>query len=164
MVEVNVEFLTVDPNSRIPVVVLKEKEGETKRILLIWIGEPEAFAIDNHLKQVEVPRPMTHDLLKTVIDTFSVKVNSVCITAIEDITFYALVKLELNGEEYEIDSRPSDALALAIRSDVPIYVEEEVIEENGFIEKESSKDSKEQRNAKDVLEDLDDELAKHYTV
>ncbi len=164
MVEVNVEFLTVDPNSRIPVVVLKEKEGETKRILLIWIGEPEAFAIDNHLKQVEVPRPMTHDLLKTVIDTFSVKVTSVCITAIEDITFYALVKLELNGEEYEIDSRPSDALALAIRSDVPIYVEEEVIEENGFIEKESSKDSKEQRNAKDVLEDLDDELAKHYTV
>lgn len=164
MVEVNVEFLTVDPNSRIPVVVLKEKEGETKRILLIWIGEPEAFAIDNHLKQVEVPRPMTHDLLKTVIDTFSVKVNSVCITAIEDITFYALVKLELNGKEYEIDSRPSDALALAIRSDVPIYVEEQVIEENGFIEKESSKDSKEQRNAKDVLEDLDDELAKHYTV
>ena len=164
MVEVNVEFLTVDPNSRIPVVVLKEKEGETKRILLIWIGEPEAFAIDNHLKQVEVPRPMTHDLLKTVIDTFSVKVTSVCITAIEDITFYALVKLELNGKEYEIDSRPSDALALAIRSDVPIYVEEEVIEENGFIEKESSKDSKEQRNAKDVLEDLDDELAKHYTV
>ena len=164
MVEVNIEFLTVDPNSRIPVVVLKEKEGETKRILLIWIGEPEAFAIDNHLKQVEVPRPMTHDLLKTVIDTFSVKVNSVCITAIEDITFYALVKLELNGKEYEIDSRPSDALALAIRSEVPIYVEEEVIEENGFIEKESSKDSKEQRNAKDVLEDLDDELAKHYTV
>ncbi len=164
MVEVNIEFLTVDPNSRIPVVVLKEKEGETKRILLIWIGEPEAFAIDNHLKQVDVPRPMTHDLLKTVIDTFSVKVTSVCITAIEDITFYALVKLELNGKEYEIDSRPSDALALAIRSDVPIYVEEEVIEENGFIEKESSKDSKEQRNAKDVLEDLDDELAKHYTV
>lgn len=164
MVEVNIEFLTVDPNSRIPVVVLKEKEGETKRILLIWIGEPEAFAIDNHLKQAEVPRPMTHDLLKTVIDTFSVKVTSVCITAIEDITFYALVKLELNGKEYEIDSRPSDALALAIRSEVPIYVEEKVIEENGFIEKESRKDSKEQRNAKDVLEDLDDELAKHYTV
>ncbi|MCY4401947.1 MAG: bifunctional nuclease family protein [Candidatus Poribacteria bacterium] len=164
MVQVNIEFVTVDPNSRIPVVVLKEKEGESKRILLIWIGESEAWAIDNHLKQVHVPRPMTHDLLKSVIDTFSVKVSSVCITAIEDITFYAQVTLELNGEVHEIDSRPSDALALAIRSDVPIFVEEEVLEENGFIEKESSGGNKKQRNAKDVLENLDDEIAKHYTV
>ena len=164
MVEVNIDFLTVDPNSHIPVVVLKEKEGESKRILLIWIGESEAFAIDNHLKQMPVQRPITHDLLKTVIDTFSGKVNSVCITAIEDTTFYAQVKLELNGEVYELDSRPSDALALAIRSEVPIYVEENVIEENGFLEAEVKKDKKTQRNAKDVLENLDDEIAKHYTV
>ncbi len=164
MVEVNIEVLTVDPNSRIPVVVLKEKEGESKRILLIWIGEPEAWAIDNHLKQVSVPRPMTHDLLKTVIDTFSGKVQSVCITAIEEITFYALVKLELNGKVHEIDSRPSDALALAIRSDVPIYVEEQVLEENGFLEAEVRKDKKTHRDAKDVLENLDDDIAKHYTV
>ena len=164
MVEVNIEFLTIDPNSRMPVVVLKEKEGEPKRILLIWIGEPEAWAIDNHMKQVPVLRPMTHDLLQTVIDTFSGKVNSVCITEIEDTTFYAQVELELNGQKYELDSRPSDALALAVRSDVPIYVEENVIEENGFLEAKVKKDGKTHRNAKDVLENLDDEIAKNYTV
>ena len=164
MVEIKIEFLTVDRNAGAPVVVLKETEGESKRILLIWIGESEAWAIQNWLKKVDSPRPMTHDLLKNVIDTISGKVNSICINAVEKQTFYAQVKLEVNGQEYDIDSRPSDALALAIRCDVPIYVEEEVIEENGFLEAEVKKEKPTQRDTKDVLENLDDEIVKHYTV
>ncbi len=164
MVEVNIEFVTIDRNSRTPLVVLKEKKGDSKRILLIWIGESEAWAIENQLKKLSPPRPITHDLLKNVIDTFSGKVNSVCITAIEDSTFYAEVTLELNGKTYELDSRPSDALALAVRCEVPIYVEEKVIEENGFLEAEVKKEKPTKRDAKDVLENLDDDIAKHYTV
>ena len=164
MVEVNIEFVTIDRNSRTPLVVLKEKKGESKRILLIWIGESEAWAIENQLKKLSPPRPITHDLLKNVIDTFSGKVNSVCITTIEDSTFYAEVTLELNGKTYELDSRPSDALALAVRCEVPIYVEEKVIEENGFLEAEVKKEKPTKRDAKDVLENLDDDIAKHYTV
>jgi len=164
MVEVKIEFLTVDRNTGAPVVVLKEKEGESKRILLIWIGESEAWAIENRLKKVDLPRPMTHDLLKNVIDTISGKINSICINAVEKSTFFAQVKLELNGQEYDIDSRPSDALALAIRCEVPIYVEENVIEENGFLEAEVKKEKPMQRDAKDVLENLDEEIVKNYTV
>ena len=164
MVEVNIEFVTIDRNTRTPLVVLKEKEGESKRILLIWIGESEAWAIENELKQLSPQRPITHDLLKSVIDTFSGKVDSVCITSIEESTFYAEVTLELNGKKYELDSRPSDAIALAVRCEVPIYVEEKVIEENGFLEAEVKKEKTSPRDAKDILENLDDEIAKHYTV
>lgn len=164
MVEVKIEVLTVDRNTNAPVVVLKENQGESKRILLIWIGESEAWAIENRLKNNDLPRPMTHDLLKNVIDTVSGKVNSICINAVEERTFFAQVKLELNGQEYNIDSRPSDALALAIRCEVPIYVEEKVIEENGFLEAEVKKEKPAQRDAKDVLENLDEEIVKNYTV
>jgi bifunctional DNase/RNase len=164
MVEVKIEFLTIDQNTNTPVVVLKEKEGDSKRILLIWIGRPEAWAIEAWLKKESMQRPMTHDLFKNVIDAISGKVNSICINAVEKSTFYAQVRLELNGQEFDIDSRPSDALALAIRCEAPIYVEEEVIEENGFLEAEVKKGKPTPRDAKDVLENLDDEIVKHYTV
>lgn len=164
MVEVNIEFVTIDQNSRTPLVVLKEKEGDSKRILLIWIGDFEAWAIDNQLKQISPPRPITHDLLKSVIDTCNGKVSSVCITGIEKSTFYAEVTLELNGEQHRLDSRPSDALALAVRYEVPIFVEEDVIEESGFLEADVKKEKPAQRDAKDILENLDDDIAKHYTV
>ena len=164
MVEVKIEFLFFDQNAGAPVVVLKEKEAESKRILLIWIGEAEASAIEYRLKKVALPRPMTHDLLKNVIDTISGEVISICISAVEKQTFFAQVKLEVNGQEHDIDSRPSDALALAIRCEVPIYVEEKVIEENGFLEAEVKKEKPIRRDAKDVLENLDEEIIKNYTV
>ena len=164
MVEVNIEFLTVDQAARMPLVILKEKEGDSKRILLIWIGEAEAWAIEFCLKNVPIPRPMTHDLLKTVIDTISAEVKSICINAVEESTFHAKVKLEANGETHEIDSRPSDALALALRCEVPIYVEENVLEENGFLEAEVTPEKTTPPDAKDVLENLDEEFVKHYTV
>lgn len=164
MVEVKIEVLTIDSNTGAPVVILKEKEGESKRILLIWIGESEAWAIDNKLKDVPMPRPMTHDLLKNVIDTISGKVQSICVNAFEKTTFYAKVTLELNGEEYEIDSRPSDAFALALRCDAPIFVDEEVIEENGFLEAEVRKEKDRDVDTKDILENLDEDVVKNYTV
>lgn len=164
MVEVKIEFLTVDRNTGAPVVILKETEGESKRILLIWIGESEAWAIENRIKEVTMPRPMTHDLLKNVIDAIDGKVQSICVNAFEKTTFFAQVKLELNGEAYDIDARPSDALALALRCDAPIYVDEDVIEENGFLEEEVKKDKDTDLDAKDVLENLDDEVVKNYTV
>ncbi len=164
MVEVKIEFLTIDRSARAPLVILKEKEGEAKRILLIWIGEPEAWAIEFRLKNVPVPRPMTHDLFKNVLDTISVKVQSICINAVEESTFHAKVKLVSDGEMYEIDSRPSDALALALRFEVPIYVEENVLQENGFLEAEFTTEQTAPPDAKDVLENLDEEFVKHYTV
>lgn len=164
MVEVKIEFLTIDRNTNTPVVVLKETESESKRILLIWIGDSEAWAIENRLRKVSMPRPMTHDLLKNVVDTISGKITSICINGFEKSTFFAQIKLELNGQEIDIDSRPSDALALALRCEVPIYVEEKVIEENGFLEAEMKKEKPTPRDAKDVLENLDDEVVKHYTV
>lgn len=164
MVEVKIEFLTVDKSARSPLVILKEKEGESKRILLIWIGEPEAWAIEFSLKNVPMPRPMTHDLFKNVLDTISAKVQSICINAVEESTFHAKVKLVSNGETYDIDSRPSDALALALRCDVPIFVEENVLEENGFLEAEVTTEQTAPPDAKDVLENLDEEFVKHYTV
>lgn len=164
MVEVNIEFLTIDRSTRTPVVVLKEKEGESKRILLIWIDEPEARAIETKLRDISPQRPMTHDLLKNVIQTISATVKSVCITAIEKTTFFAEVELELNGHKHNIDSRPSDALALALRCEAPIFVEEKVIEENGFLEADIKKEEPTQRDAKDVLENMDDDIVKNYTV
>lgn len=164
MVEVKIEFLIFDRNAGAPVVGLKEMEGDSKRILLIWIGDAEAWAIENCLKNATQPRPMTHDLFKNVIDEISGEVKSICINAFEKPTFFARVKFEFNGQEYEIDSRPSDALALATRFEVPIYVEEEIIEENGFLEAEVKKEKPKQRDAKDVLENLDDEVVKNYTV
>lgn len=164
MVEVKIEFLTIDRNTGAPVIGLKEKEGESKRILLIWIGEAEAWSIERGIKKADPPRPITHDLLKNVIDTMLVRVHSICINAFEQTTYFAKVKFGLEGKEYEVDSRPSDAIALAIRCEVPIYVDEDVIEENGFLEAEAKKEKPTPRDAKDVLENLDDEIVKHYTV
>lgn len=164
MVEVNLEVLTIDRSARAPLVILKEKEGDSKRILLIWIGEPEAWAIEFCMKNVPMPRPMTHDLLKNVIETISAKVKSICINAVEESTFHAKVTLEANGETFVIDSRPSDALALALRCDVPIFVEENVLQENGFLEAEVSAEQTAPPDAKDILENLDEEIGKHYTV
>ena len=135
------EYLTAnrfsaDQDSGVPVVVLEEIVDDPKRKMLIWIGRSEAVAIKTALAKTEHPRPMTHDLLKNIVDALSAKVEVVFINAVENATFYAKVKLKSNIQDLDIDSRPSDALAIAIRSNVPIYVEDDVIEKHGFFEKE----------------------------
>ena len=155
-----------DRSTGAPIVVLKEKESEESRILLIWIGESEAVAIQMHLENIEFPRPMTHDLLKTMIETLDAKISDVCVNAVEQVdenwTFYAHLTVDVNGNTFQADCRPSDAIALALRCDVPIYVAEEVIAGHGFSEQELGRGQKD--DTKDVLENLDDDTLKQFTV
>ncbi len=136
MVDVKIDSIRADKNNGTPVVVLEEIDGDPKRKMAIWIGDSEALAIKSGLEKTSFPRPMTHDLLKDIVDTLSATVTAIYINAVEESTFYAKVKLKSNSQEFDIDSRPSDALAIAIRYNVPIYVENNVIEKNGFFEKE----------------------------
>ena len=164
--EVKVHFLSIDRRTDSPIVVLKEKADDLNRILLIWIGEPEARAIQMHLENVEPLRPMTHDLLKNMIGTLAARVINVCVHSVERSnnlwTFYAHLILEANDKTIEVDCRPSDAIALALRCDVPIYIAEDVIADHGFSEQELEQG--EPHDPKDVLENLDDDTLKQYTV
>jgi bifunctional DNase/RNase len=108
-----------------PIVILRESDSET--VLPIWVGVYEANAIALEIEKVATPRPMTHDLLKNLLIGLETSVRKVVVTELKDDTFYAVIWLERGGEIISIDSRPSDALALALRMDCPIYVEEEVL-------------------------------------
>ena len=127
---VTVYGVSFDVASKQPIVLLKV-EGKN-RFLPIWIGHPEAAAILMRLQNAELPRPMTHDLLATTIEQLSASVTSVLVTELRDNTFYAVLKLESRGEEIELDSRPSDAIALAVRTDAPIFASAELLEANGI--------------------------------
>lgn len=115
----------MDPVTQMPIVVLKDVNGNT--VLPIWVGIFEANAIALEIEKVSTPRPMTHDLLKTVLLGLEAAVKKVVVSDLKDDTFYALIWLERAGEMISIDSRPSDALALALRLDCPIYVEDTVL-------------------------------------
>ena len=120
------------------VVILKEKSAE--RYLPIWIGPAEADAIAVKLQNVSVPRPLTHDLLRSVIDALGANLHSIIVSDLKSDTFYAKVILTLDGKEIEVDSRPSDALALAVRTEAPIFVEDSVLDKAGILlDKETGK-------------------------
>ena len=124
-VEMKIRGLMTDPATNIPVVILKEADSET--VLPIWVGVYEANAIALEIEKVSTPRPMTHDLLKNLLIGLEATVRKVVVTELRDDTFYAVIWLDRGGEIISIDSRPSDALALALRMDCPIYVEDEVL-------------------------------------
>lgn len=128
--KVTVYGVSFDVASKQPIVLLKV-EGKN-RFLPIWIGHPEAAAILMKLQNAELPRPMTHDLLAATIEQLSASVTSVLVTELRDNTFYAVLKLESGGEEIQLDSRPSDAIALAVRTDAPIFASAELLEANGI--------------------------------
>jgi bifunctional DNase/RNase len=113
-----------------PIVLLRTLDGS--RFLPIWIGHPEAAAILMKLQGVTAPRPLTHDLLVRVIGEMHAEVVQVAVTELRESTFYALITLRVNGSEVEIDSRPSDALALAVRTEAPIYVADAVIDDSAI--------------------------------
>ena len=113
-----------------PIVLLKTADGN--RFLPIWIGHPEAAAILIRMQGTQLPRPMTHDLLMNVIDTFEGEVTRITVTELKESTFYARLTLLKDGSEVDIHSRPSDALALAVRTDAPIFASTELLEENGI--------------------------------
>jgi uncharacterized protein len=124
-VEMKIRGLTMDPVTQMPIVVLKDVNGNT--VLPIWVGIFEANAIALEIEKVSTPRPMTHDLIKTVLMGLEAGVRKVVVSELRDDTFYAVIWLEKNGELISVDSRPSDALALALRLDCPIYVEDAVL-------------------------------------
>jgi len=124
-VEMKIRGLMMDPVTNMPIVILKDASGNA--ILPIWVGIYEANAIALEIEKVATPRPMTHDLIKNVLTGLSAGVQKVVVSDLRDDTFYAVIWLERNGEIISIDSRPSDALALALRLDCPIYVEDTVL-------------------------------------
>jgi len=131
MIEISIDSIRVSLMNYQRVVILKEKAAD--RYLPIWIGPAEADAIAVKLQGVSVPRPLTHDLLSSVIDTLGAAVNSIIVNDLKNDTFYAKVILDIDGKQMEVDSRPSDALALAVRTGVPIYADESVMDKAGIL-------------------------------
>src|ERR1700730_1770778 len=124
-IEVKIRGLMMDPVQNMPIVVLKDVNSDT--VLPIWVGVFEANAIALEIEKTETPRPMTHDLLRDLVHGFDAIVNKVVITQLKDDTFYAAIWMQRDNEPIVIDARPSDALALALRADCPIYVSEDVL-------------------------------------
>ncbi|SFM67785.1 bifunctional nuclease family protein [Thermodesulforhabdus norvegica] len=122
--EMMVSELVMDPQTNTPIVILREKNGD--RVLPIWIGIMEATAIAMKLENIEFPRPMTHDLMKNILDHLNVRVEKIEVCDLRDNTYYALIHLNLGGVESTIDARPSDAIALALRTQSPIFVRDKV--------------------------------------
>jgi len=138
MIEMSIESIRVSLMNYQRVVMLKEKMAE--RYLPIWIGPAEADAIAVKLQGVTVPRPLTHDLLRTVINTLGATINSIIVSDLKNDTFFAKIIFDVDGGQIEVDSRPSDALALAVRAEVPIYAEEIVLDKAGILlDKETGK-------------------------
>jgi bifunctional DNase/RNase len=124
-IEMAIRDLMLDPVTNTPIVILKDVAGDA--VLPIWVGAPEANAIALEMEKVSTPRPMTHDLIKNVLTGLETQVHKVVVTELREDTFYAVIWLERGGEVISIDSRPSDALALALRVDCPIFVDELVL-------------------------------------
>jgi uncharacterized protein len=156
--EVKIRQLMMDPATNMPVVVLKETQGSG--VLPIWVGVYEANAIALEMEKVQTPRPMTHDLLKNVLTGLNVHVHRVVVSDLKDDTFYALIWMEREGQLISMDSRPSDALALALRLDCPIFVEDQVLKNSKITGTPSEKSSNEE--LRKWLENLNDEDLGRY--
>src|SRR5579884_672565 len=157
-VEMKIRGLMMDPVTNMPIVILRDTGGST--VLPIWVGIYEANAIALEIEKVNTPRPMTHDLIRNLLMGLEARVNKVVVNDLRDDTFYALIWLEKGGEIISIDSRPSDALALALRVDCPIYVEEEVLKNSKVSGATSDKVSNEELSK--WLESLNDEDIGRY--
>jgi bifunctional DNase/RNase len=169
LVRVTIDSVRVSLMSQQRIVILKDADSD--RYLPIWIGPCEADAITVELQEVEVPRPLTHDLLRSVIEKMGAEVAQILVSELRDDVFYARVVLDVNGKEMEVDSRPSDAIALAVRSSAPIFVDDSVmdkaaIEPEEEVEAEAEEGGQEDGARLDVfkdfvetldLDDIDDE-------
>ena len=157
-VEMKIRGLMMDPVTNMPIVVLKDVGGQA--ILPIWVGVYEANAIALEIEKVQTPRPMTHDLLKNVLLGLEVRVQKIIVSELKDDTFYALICVERGGEMMTIDSRPSDALALALRMDCPIFVNDQVLKNSKVSSAISERTTNEQLRS--WLEGLsDDDLGRY---
>lgn len=157
MIEVKIKAVGMDINSMSPVVILSD--FEEKNYLPIWIGLPEAQSIAMQLQQAVPPRPFTHDLMVNILNELNVTIKDVSIVDLKDGVYYATITLTLNGKTYLIDSRPSDAIALAVRTNAPIYVDEKVAEEAFILseniqQQDSQQDSQEEEEFRKFLNNL----------
>ena len=151
MIQVKVSAMAFDRASKTPIIFLKEIDGDM--VLPIWIGTPEANAIAMELEGLKPPRPFTHDLIKNILNGFNIKLLKVVVNKIENDTYYATLVLEKDNELFEVDARPSDSIAVALRMKVPIFVEEEVMEKSGTsIELD---DELKKKALKDYLKNMD---------
>jgi bifunctional DNase/RNase len=157
-VEMKIRGLMMDPVTQMPIVVLKDVQGQS--VLPIWVGAFEANAIALEIEKVSTPRPMTHDLLKNVLLGLDVHVRKIVVNDLRDDTFFALIWVEREGELISIDSRPSDALALALRVDCPIFVDEAVLKNSKVATALAERSSNEQ--LRNYLEGLSDEDLGRY--
>ena len=135
--EFRIKGLMMDPITNSPIVILQDVQKNT--LLPIWVGIFEANAIALQIERIDTPRPMTHDLLKNVLLHFDAEVEKVVVTELKDNTFYAVIHLNCDGEPMIVDSRPSDAIALALRTDAPIFVTESVIQNSRNISLDKEK-------------------------
>jgi bifunctional DNase/RNase len=157
-IEMSIKGLMVDPVTNTPIVILRDKEGQ--KVLPIWVGIFEANAIALQIENIATPRPMTHDLLRNVIHDLKAEVQKIVVCDLQENTFYALIYLELNGSTVAIDARPSDAIALALRTRAPIFVEDTVIDNAKTVDFTTEKADADRLHQ--WLESLDpDELGKY---
>jgi len=157
-VEMQIRGLMMDPVTNMHIVILKDVNGTS--VLPIWVGIYEANAIALEIEKVSTPRPMTHDLIKNLLLGLETRVHKVVVTELRDDTFYALIWLERDGQVISIDSRPSDALALALRADCPIFVEDDVLKSSKISGAASDKVNNEE--LRKWLENLNDEDMGRY--
>lgn len=128
LIEMNVFGLAIDPSAGTPIVILKDPEG--KRAVPIWIGLFEASAIATQLEKIDLSRPMTHDLTRNIVEALDARITRIVINDLSNNTFFAVLHLQAGDRELMIDSRPSDAIALALRADAPIFVDEKVVDKS----------------------------------
>jgi len=157
-IEMTIKGLMVDPITNMPIVILRDKEGN--RVLPIWVGIFEANAIALQIENIATPRPMTHDLLRNIIHDLHASVQKIVVCDLQENTFYALIYLSMNGDTVAIDARPSDAIALALRTRAPIFVEDTVIDHAKTVDFASEKADADRLHK--WLESLDpDDLGKY---
>ncbi len=155
-VEMKVAGIVLDPYSNVPIVVLKDMED--KKTVPIWIGLVEASAIAMELEQIKIQRPLTHDLIRNLLTELQVNVVKIEVTDLRDNTYFALIHLEKGGEVIEVDSRPSDAIAVALRTKSPIFVDEKVVEKSQQIESKDMSFTQENKDKwREILENLNPE-------
>ncbi|MFO8032264.1 MAG: bifunctional nuclease family protein [Desulfohalobiaceae bacterium] len=130
MIEMKIYGLALDEQTQVPLLILKDKEAE-QQVLPIWIGAMEAMSISISLNQVEVSRPLTHDLLLNLLGTLEAKIQRVVVTDLKEGTYYAEIHMEHSNQTYLVDSRPSDAVALAVRAQAPIFASQDLLEQVG---------------------------------
>ena len=157
-VEMKIRGLMMDPVTNMPIVILKDVASDM--VLPIWVGVYEANAIALEIEKVTTPRPMTHDLIKNVLVGLESQVHKVVVTELRDDTFFAVIWLERDGHVISVDSRPSDALALALRVDCPIYVEDQVLKSSKLAANPSDRVTSEE--LRKYLEGLNDEDLGRY--